>query len=139
MTQTQHICSFCGKSQSMVGHIIVGPEVNICNECVDMCTMVIQREMSLKETLTPVSDKDPTEAELDVEDESLLDFMPSSKEIKDSLELHIIGQDKAKKFISVAVYNHYKRIVGQTDQYEDTELQKVIISYVLVLPELVKP
>ena len=119
MSETLQVCSFCGKAQTMVGHIVVGDDVSICNECIDVCNTVLVTEMGKKEPLTPVTDADKETEEKEY------DFKcPTPKEIKASLDEHIIGQDKAKKTISVAVYNHYKRIVGKTDSYPDTELQK---------------
>lgn len=119
MSQTLQVCSFCGKSQTMVGHIVVGPEVSICNECIDVCNSVLEEEMGKQEPLKPVAETDAKETS------KTYDFKcPTPKEIKASLDEHIIGQDKAKKIISVAVYNHYKRIVGRTDKFPDTDLQK---------------
>jgi ATP-dependent Clp protease ATP-binding subunit ClpX len=97
-------CSFCGKSQKQVKKLIAGPGVYICDECIDLCNEIIEEELS--ET-----------SELKLEE------LPKPQEIYAFLDEYVIGQEMAKKVLSVAVYNHYKRIqVGAKDQ--DVELQK---------------
>src|SRR5437763_576451 len=97
-------CSFCGKSQKQVKKLIAGPGVYICDECIDLCNEIIEEELS--ET-----------SELKLEE------LPKPREIYEFLDDYVIGQETAKKVLSVAVYNHYKRIqVGQKEQ--DVELQK---------------
>src|SRR5919201_714817 len=97
-------CSFCGKSQKQVKKLIAGPGVYICDECIDLCNEIIEEELA--ET-----------SELKVEE------LPKPVEIYDFLNDYVIGQEQAKKVLSVAVYNHYKRIrVGATG--DDVELQK---------------
>jgi ATP-dependent Clp protease ATP-binding subunit ClpX len=97
-------CSFCGKSQKQVKKLIAGPGVYICDECIDLCNEIIEEELS--ET-----------SELKLEE------LPKPQEIYAFLDEYVIGQETAKKVLSVAVYNHYKRIqVGAKDQ--DVELQK---------------
>ena len=93
-----HCCSFCGKSQDEAAKIIAGPSVYICNECVDLCNNIIQEETAKDEEK--------------VRDQSLKLIYP--KEIKKILDQHVIGQDMAKKNLSVGVYNHYKRIQHAT-------------------------
>jgi ATP-dependent Clp protease ATP-binding subunit ClpX len=98
-------CSFCGKSQKQVKKLIAGPGVYICDECIDLCNEIIEEELAE----TP---------ELKLED------LPKPKEIYDFLNDYIVGQEQAKKVLSVAVYNHYKRIqVGSTGDSE-VELAK---------------
>ena len=84
-------CSFCGKSQHEVRKLIAGPSVYVCDECVELCNDIIREE--LQESATQSSDK-----------------LPKPKEIKEVLDEYVIGQDKAKRTLSVAVYNHYKRL-----------------------------
>tara|TARA_B100001175_G_scaffold298451_1_gene289036 strand:+ start:1930 stop:3225 length:1296 start_codon:yes stop_codon:yes gene_type:complete len=97
-------CSFCGKVQDEVKKLIAGPSVYICNECVDLCNEIIEEEIK------------------NVEDTSLEDLL-SPLEIFSQLDEYVIGQEKAKKVLSVAVYNHYKRL-KQTKTNDSVELQK---------------
>ena len=90
-------CSFCGKNQHEVKKLIAGPSVFICDECIDLCTDIIKEEIKASDSKKEVD----------------IDHIPKPQEIFDQLNLHIIGQDKAKKALSVAVYNHYKRL-GET-------------------------
>ena len=98
-------CSFCGKSQKQVKKLIAGPGVYICDECIDLCNEIIEEELAE----TP---------ELKLED------LPKPKEIYEFLNDYIVGQDPAKKVLSVAVYNHYKRIQVGAQQDGDVELAK---------------
>ena len=96
-------CSFCGKSKDHVQKFISGPSVYICNECIKLCNEILQEE-ALKSKTTPIQD------------------IPRPQEIKEFLDQYVIGQEHAKKNLSVAVYNHYKRI--NTDSAEDVEIEK---------------
>ncbi|MGZ8604258.1 MAG: ATP-dependent Clp protease ATP-binding subunit ClpX, partial [Actinomycetota bacterium] len=102
-------CSFCGKSQKQVKKLIAGPGVYICDECIDLCNEIIEEELS--ET-----------SELKLEE------LPKPQEINAFLDEYVIGQDTAKKVLSVAVYNHYKRIQYQNAQgpshHSEVELAK---------------
>lgn len=101
----QLTCSFCGKSQEDVKKLIAGPSVYICDECIDLCKDIIAEESKLDESAT--------------EKESL----PKPVEIRETLDEYVIGQDWAKKVLSVAVYNHYKRI-NYSAKSGDVEIQK---------------
>ena len=100
-------CSFCDKKQEQVGRIIAGPNVYICNECVELCSSILHDEMH----------NGLNEQQLE-----LPDTLPTPQQIKTYMDHYIIGQDDAKIALSVAVYNHYKRIYFQNDS--DVELQK---------------
>lgn len=101
-------CSFCGKTEEQVKKLIEGPGVYICNECVDLCFEIFEDEFE---------DISPENAENEMTD------LPKPKEIKAHLDDYIIGQESAKKALSVAIYNHYKRI-GHNLANDDIELQK---------------
>ncbi|MDQ4001522.1 MAG: ATP-dependent Clp protease ATP-binding subunit ClpX [Actinomycetota bacterium] len=100
----QLLCSFCGKSQRQVKKLIAGPGVYICDECIDLCNEIIDEELT-------------TPAQLD------LDNLPRPKEIYSVLNDYVVGQEEAKRTLSVAVYNHYKRVRMANDD-GDVELQK---------------
>ena len=97
-------CSFCGKSQKQVKKLIAGPGVYICDECIDLCNEIIEEEFSVTEEITFTE-------------------LPKPVEINSYLDDYVVGQEDAKKKLSVAVYNHYKRIRGGEVQ-RDVELQK---------------
>ena len=105
-------CSFCGKPQESVRKIVAGHGVYICDECVELCNSIIGNE---------IYDEDDETYTL-----SGLDTVPSPKEIKQILDDYVIGQEKAKKVLSVAVYNHYKRINHEENfkSKDDVEIQK---------------
>ncbi len=106
-------CSFCGKNQNQVERIIAGPGVYICSECIDLCNEIMEDDYS------------PADELLDNPDFKL----PIPQEIKEGLDEYVIGQDEAKKAVSVAVYNHYKRIMQSGDD-DGVEIQK---SNILIL------
>src|SRR5215471_13645046 len=103
MSHDKHLrCSFCGKSKDSVRKFISGPSVYICNECIALCNEILaeDEEREVAEAITQV---------------------PSPHEIKDVLDQYVIGQEHAKKALSVAVYNHYKRINTQEQPGGGTE------------------
>ena len=111
-------CSFCGKTQDQVKKLIAGPDVYICDECVELCNEILDEEFfEGKEKEAKKED----EAAKDGEDK--LKSVPKPHEIKAYLDEHIVGQDDAKKVLSVAVYNHYKRLAHNSDS-TDVEIQK---------------
>ncbi|WKY46392.1 ATP-dependent Clp protease ATP-binding subunit ClpX [Eubacteriaceae bacterium ES3] len=97
-------CSFCGKSQSQVKRMVAGPGVYICNECIELCQEII--------------DVESIAADISMES------VPKPREIKDKLSEYVISQNKAKRALSVAVYNHYKRISSIVENDPEVELQK---------------
>jgi ATP-dependent Clp protease ATP-binding subunit ClpX len=98
-------CSFCGKSQHEVRKLIAGPSVFICDECIDLCNDIIREEVTATQSASGKGD------------------LPTPAEIKDILDQYVIGQDRAKRIMAVAVYNHYKRI-RQISRKDDVELSK---------------
>src|ERR671919_2774349 len=102
----QLLCSFCGKSQRQVKKLIAGPGVYICDECIDLCNEIIDEELTAPPTFE-------------------LENLPKPKEINDILNEYVVGQDGAKRALSVAVYNHYKRVQMSAGEDEpEIELQK---------------
>lgn len=98
-------CSFCGKSADEVDRLIAGPDAFICNECIELCSSIIQREELVEHS------------HMDID-------LATPSEIKDYLDQYVIQQEMAKKTLSVSVYNHYKRINSNYDSNDDVELQK---------------
>ncbi|HDZ59916.1 MAG TPA: ATP-dependent Clp protease ATP-binding subunit ClpX, partial [Actinobacteria bacterium] len=101
----QLLCSFCGKSQRQVKKLIAGPGVYICDECIDLCNEIIDEEMTAPTTLD-------------------LENLPKPNEIYQALNEYVVGQENAKRILSVAVYNHYKRVYMCDDDDNEVELQK---------------
>ncbi|MDH4118285.1 MAG: ATP-dependent Clp protease ATP-binding subunit ClpX [Acidimicrobiia bacterium] len=98
-------CSFCGKSQRQVKKLIAGPGVYICDECIDLCNEIIEEELTSTESVSFAE-------------------LPKPAEINSYLDEYVVGQERAKKSLSVAVYNHYKRIQSADHRHDDVELQK---------------
>jgi ATP-dependent Clp protease ATP-binding subunit ClpX len=129
-------CSFCGKSQEQVRKLIAGPGVYICDECVDLCNEILDEELfesGVPQAAAPAPRRDPAVERRRASTRSgarlNLNQIPKPREIKTYLDDHVIGQDEAKKVLSVAVYNHYKRLSSiQGDEAENLtdniELQK---------------
>ena len=124
-------CSFCGKSQEQVRKLIAGPGVYICDECVELCNEILDEELMDEGTPVSANTRDsesaPYKKRLVSEGISFQD-LPKPREIKKYLDEHVIGQNEAKKVLSVAVYNHYKRLSleGKNEKSGDdsVELQK---------------
>lgn len=104
-------CSFCGKSQEQVRKLIAGPGVYICDECVDLCNEILDEELFDTASSMPTTGRAPVaERKRSQAAPLLLNQIPKPRDIKSYLDEHVIGQDEAKKVLSVAVYNHYKRL-----------------------------
>ncbi|MBD2123864.1 MULTISPECIES: ATP-dependent protease ATP-binding subunit ClpX [Trichocoleus] len=106
-------CSFCGKSQEQVRKLIAGPGVYICDECVDLCNEILDEELFDSSAAAPQPTprrEQPAEKRRTRASSLSLTQIPKPREIKKHLDEHVIGQDEAKKVLSVAVYNHYKRL-----------------------------
>ena len=103
-------CSFCGKSQEAVSRIVAGPGVYICDECIKVCNNIMEDELYEDTEITYTTKTE--------------DKLPTPAEIKEILDSYVIGQEEAKKTLSVAVYNHYKRINHKEANEDDVEIQK---------------
>ena len=108
-TKVPYRCSFCGKSQEQVRKLIAGQGVYICDECISLCQEIIEEEM----LDAPKAATKPAAAKL-----------PNPREIKDALDQYVISQERAKRVLSVAVYNHYKRVSAAEGLLDEVELQK---------------
>ena len=115
-------CSFCGKTQDQVKKLIAGPDVYICDECVELCNEILDEEFFEQKDKDKDKDgKETNKKKDDNEDKPI----PKPHEIKAYLDQHIVGQDDAKKVLSVAVYNHYKRLKHNINgDKDDVEIQK---------------
>ena len=111
------MCSFCGKSHSEVKKLIAGPGVYICNECVDVCSNILEKELSAADTKPKTASRSGAKRKL---------LAPA--ELRSRLDEFVIGQEQAKKVLSVAVYNHYQRLNQgvplDTDEFADVEIEK---------------
>ncbi|MCL1471975.1 ATP-dependent protease ATP-binding subunit ClpX [Argonema antarcticum] len=126
-------CSFCGKSQEQVRKLIAGPGVYICDECVDLCNEILDEELldSSPASPGPAPKSEPAQKRRTRSSALSLHQIPKPREIKKYLDEHVIGQDEAKKVLSVAVYNHYKRLSfiqskssGKVSAEDSIEIQK---------------
>ena len=107
-------CSFCGKPQNVARRLIAGPGVYICDECIELCMSILEDENNLN--IRKSNSYNESSA-----------FLPNPQEIKKSLDEYVIGQDKAKVALSVAVYNHYKRIYYGNDDVELTKSNVLLL------------
>src|SRR5919198_1084088 len=108
----QLLCSFCGKSQRQVKKLIAGPGVYICDECIDLCNEIIDEELTAP-------------AQLD------LDNLPKPKDIYDVLNDYVVSQEEAKRTLSVAVYNHYKRVQMATEAgYVGEDVENILLKLI---------
>ena len=115
-------CSFCGKTQDQVKKLIAGPDVYICDECVDLCNEILDEEFFEGKSKDKKSGE---KGEASSQDNSEEKPIPKPHEIKAYLDQHIVGQEDAKKVLSVAVYNHYKRLKhNKKEDRSDVEIQK---------------
>ncbi len=128
-------CSFCGKSQEQVRKLIAGPGVYICDECVDLCNEILDEELldtngAAATPAAPTRSEQPQKQRRTRSSNLSFNQIPKPREIKKYLDEHVIGQDEAKKVLSVAVYNHYKRLAiiqskgSKTSTDDAVELQK---------------
>ncbi|MFM7373320.1 MAG: ATP-dependent protease ATP-binding subunit ClpX, partial [Sphaerospermopsis kisseleviana] len=126
-------CSFCGKSQEQVRKLIAGPGVYICDECVDLCNEILDEELldTSSSASQPASRSEQPQKRRTSSANLSFNQIPKPREIKKYLDEHVIGQDEAKKVLSVAVYNHYKRLAiaqskgnGKGGADDAVELQK---------------
>ena len=102
-------CSFCGKPQESVHRIVAGPGVYICDECIKVCNNILETDEYEEEETYTLNEEEK---------------LPTPEEIREVLDEYVIGQEEAKKTLSVAVYNHYKRINNEEDKQDDVEIQK---------------
>ncbi len=124
-------CSFCGKSQEQVRKLIAGPGVYICDECIDLCNEILDEELleSPEKTKTGNDSKIASSSSQVSKPVPTLSSIPKPVEIKNFLDKQVVGQEEAKKILSVAVYNHYKRLSWQSEKsiepnLQDTKLHK---------------
>ena len=122
-------CSFCSKSQDQVRKLIAGPGVYICDECIDLCNEILDEELLESQAKTNISSpqvkKKLTNTQAETNDPLKINTIPKPIEIKGFLDKQVVGQESAKKILSVAVYNHYKRLAWKnTDNSQDLKNKK---------------
>ena len=112
-------CSFCGKSQDQVRKLIAGPGVYICDECIDLCNEILDEELLDNQAKYPNSEQIKKKLPVEKSHKSIpleLNSIPKPLEIKNFLDNQVVGQEAAKKILSVAVYNHYKRLAWRVKE-----------------------
>jgi ATP-dependent Clp protease ATP-binding subunit ClpX len=121
-------CSFCGKSQEQVRKLIAGPGVYICDECVDLCNEILDEELFSSASHPPARKEAPEKRKSKTSQGINLSQIPKPRKIKEYLDENVIGQDEAKKVLSVAVYNHYKRLsfLHQPNANDNPELHQPV-------------
>jgi len=135
-------CSFCGKSQDQVRKLIAGPGVYICDECIDLCNEILDEELLDNQTKNPNSEQIKKKLPVEKSHKSIpleLNSIPKPLEIKSFLDNQVVGQEAAKKILSVAVYNHYKRLAwrvkedSQNNNSHDSHATKLQKSNILLI------
>ncbi len=135
-------CSFCGKSQDQVRKLIAGPGVYICDECIDLCNEILDEELLDNQTKNPNSEQIKKKLPVEKSHKSIsleLNSIPKPLEIKSFLDNQVVGQEDAKKILSVAVYNHYKRLAwrvkedNQNNNSHDSHATKLQKSNILLI------
>lgn len=117
-SEKQVVCSFCGKSQDEVMQLIAGPGVYICDECIEVCYALMEREKEVEgHAFGNAGSGSERESDKPMK-------LPTPQELKEKLDQYVVGQDEAKKTLSVAVYNHYKKIRARNDKNADVEMSK---------------
>ena len=135
-------CSFCGKSQDQVRKLIAGPGVYICDECIDLCNEILDEELLDNQAKSPNSEQVKKKLPVEKPQKSIsldLNSIPKPLEIKSFLDNQVVGQEAAKKILSVAVYNHYKRLAwrikedSQNENSNDSHATKLQKSNILLI------
>ena len=121
-------CSFCGKSQDQVRKLIAGPGVYICDECIDLCNEILDEELLEAQAKSnpnaPQVQKKLKDSYTETSDPLKITTIPKPIEIKGFLDKQVVGQESAKKILSVAVYNHYKRLAWKGSNKEENNSQE---------------
>ena len=123
-------CSFCGKSQDQVRKLIAGPGVYICDECIDLCNEILDEELidnQAKLNSSPPKNKKLPASNIQKNIPLELNSIPKPLEIKSYLDNQVVGQESAKKILSVAVYNHYKRLSIEANTNRNHNLTKICL------------
>lgn len=142
MTSNTPSCSFCGKKKDKVNKLIAGNDANICNECIEVCGDLLDQTIKTSakatdtksgKTIDKTTSYDPKESVENSDDAWLDKPLPKPKQLREHLDDYVIGQDVAKKALSVAVYNHYKRLKVSAKQQEDEDQVELSKSNILLI------